>query len=168
MKKLIIILIVFLLAGCSSDSTISDDETVRDKYLTYYQSILDAESFLTKSDYFDIDLVLNAEEDGSYRYSVIIDNPKIAMYNMEIMAVVDDGSLSVNEEVVMPTLGILNDSYNMVPYQVSLANNYAEGLVLDGTVDTDKVSVLILVMWSNSDSSETTRNYFNLEASLEE
>lgn len=167
MKKIVIILILLLLVGCSNNSLV-DEESARDKYFTYYQSILDAKELLSDSDYFDISAVVNADENDEYHYSVIVDNPQIAMYNIEVMAVVDDGSLSINRETVMPTSGILDDSYNMIPYQVSLVNNYAEGIVLDGTIDTDSVKLIVLVMWKNSDLSVTNRQFFELEAAITE
>ncbi|MFV0254529.1 MAG: hypothetical protein ACK5G7_00080 [Erysipelotrichaceae bacterium] len=162
MKKIIsIIMIALLLVGCNEN--ITNDAAEQDKYFSYYQSILDAESLQTESKYFDIEATMNIEEDN-YRYSVIIDNPQIAMYNVEVMSIIDDGSLSINKKYAMPTTGVIDQPYNLVPYQVNLANFYAEGLVLDGLVDFPNVDLLVLVVWHNRDFTITYREYFDLSA----
>ena len=117
MRKFVVgILISLLLAGCGQSETI-----LKEKYETYklhYQSILNATQFKQSSNNYSITSSLTALSDGSYRYDVFVDEPMIAMYDVEILVIVDDGLLLISDEM-MPSIGIYEDSeYHLIPYQV--------------------------------------------------
>jgi len=158
-------LLVILLVSCQS-STVNSDEVNLQKYEAYYQSILDSDSFQEKSEYFSIEAVMNMVE-GAYRFSVIIDEPLVAMYNIEMMAIIDDGSVSVNYDTVMPASGIFDRSYNMLPYQSNETSGFPSGIIVDGLCDNSRVTLLILVAWKNETSTESFRQFFRLVADVD-
>ena len=165
MKKTILLIICGLcLSGCW-DKKIADPNADRKKYEAYYQSILDNETFLEKSENFSIEAVMNKVDDY-YRFSVIIDNPKIAMYSVETMAIIDDGSVSINYEVVMPASGIFDKAYNLLPYQQNEAAGFAGGLILDGVCDKPEVVLLVMVSWRNEKNTVIYKEFFELVAKL--
>ena len=165
LKKITLMLLVILLVSCQS-STVNSDEVNLQKYEAYYQSILDSDSFQEKSEYFSIEAVMNMVE-GAYRFSVIIDEPLVAMYNIEMMAIIDDGSVSVNYDTVMPASGIFDRSYNMLPYQSNETSGFPSGIIVDGLCDNSRVTLLILVAWKNETSTESFRQFFRLVADVD-
>jgi len=165
MKKIgILLLITLMLSGCT-ETPVDTYYVNLHKYEAYYQSILDRETFLTNSDSFAIEAVMNKVDDN-YRFSVIIEAPKTAMYNIEAMAIIDDGSVSINYDYVMPASGIFDRAYNIVPYQVNEAAGYPRGIILDGLCNKDKVKLLVMVSWTNADSTEVYKEFFELEADI--
>jgi len=165
MKKLIIALLVAgtLLTGCQSSSGRQLDQEKYDAYLTYYQEIISATDKLSGCDYFDIELVVNALSDGSYRYDVVIDNPKVAMYGIEVLAVVLNAEATINYSVMMPSIGIMDDdAYNMIPNQVNKAKGFVEGLDVSGTLTALPANVGVMVSFKDSTGQKVTRLYFGL------
>lgn len=165
MRKYVVgILISLLLVGCNSSETI-----LREKYETYklhYQSILNSTQFKESSNYFNISSTLTALNDGSFRYDVFVDEPKIAMYDVEILVVVDDGLLLISDEM-MPSIGIFEDAeYHLIPYQIDHELGYEKGFNLNGVVSSNKVNLKVLVMWKDYFKIKTEREYFNLTVDL--
>ncbi len=165
LRKTLLVVAIVLLAACKR-TVIDDNKANMHKYETYYQSILDNDTFLIKSDSFSLEAVMN-QVGEFYRFSVILDNPKIAMFDIEMMAIIDDGSVSVNYEKVMPASGIFDRSYNLIPYQQNEAAGFPRGIILDGVCDKPKVSLLVLISWRNEDKSKSFKEFFQLEANLE-
>ena len=167
MRKYVVgILISLLLVGCNSSETI-----LREKYETYklhYQSILNTTQFKTSSENFSIEASLVKLSDGQYRYDVFVDEPKIAMHDVEILAIVDNGLLLVSDKM-MPSVGLFEDeSYRLIPYQVDVDLGYHKGFNLNGIVDTDKINLKVVVMWKDYFEIKTEREYFSFDLSVEE
>ena len=165
MKKIcVLILGILLLTGCK-ESIIDNYLDNQQKYEAYYQSILDNESFLQSSSYYSIEAVIN-QIDEYYRFSVIVDRPNIAMYDIEMMAVIDDGSVSINYDVVMPASGIFDRSYSMIPFQSNEAAGFPSGIILDGLCDKPNIKLLVMVSWKNADRDVVYKEFFQLDARL--
>ena len=165
MRKYVIgVLICLLLAGCNQS-----DIVLKEKYETYklhYQSILNSTQFKQTSSNYNISTSLTALSDGNYRYDVFVDEPKIAMYDVEILAIVDDGLLLISDEM-MPSIGIYEDSeYHLIPYQVDAELGYQKGFNLNGVVNQNKVNLKVLVMWKDYFKIKTEREYFNFVIDL--
>jgi len=165
MRKYVVgLLISLLLVGCGQSETI-----LKEKYETYklhYQSILNATQFKQSSNNYSITSSLTALSDGSYRYDVFVDEPKIAMYDVEILVIVDDGLLLISDEM-MPSIGIYEDSeYHLIPYQVDAELGYQKGFNLNGIVSQNKVDLKVLVMWKDYFKIKTEREYFQFTIDL--
>ena len=165
LRKIGLLILATLLVGCQNKTVNSDDVNLQ-KYEAYYQSILDNEHFLEKSEYFSIEAVINMVE-GAYRFSVIIDEPQVAMYNIEMMAIIDDGSVSINYDTVMPVSGVFDRSYNLLPYQSNETSGYPSGIIVDGLCDSSRVTLLIMVAWKNETNTASFRQFFRLVADVD-
>ena len=163
-KKACLLILVFLIVSCNR-GLISDQETKLQKYEAYYQGILDNEVFIEESKFFDIEAIMNKVNDD-YRYSVIIDHPQVAIYNIEMMVIVDDGSVSINYNTVMPASGIFDRSYNLVPNQINEAAGFPKGIILDGICYQTKVTLLVMVAWKSEDNLNSYKEFFRLVADI--
>ena len=85
MKKLLLVLLLLLsLCACEEDGKqmANPDE----RYMFIIEMIGEHDSFQETSNYFDIAVEMAKIEDG-YRYYITIDNPRIAMYDIELLAI---------------------------------------------------------------------------------
>lgn len=155
-KKIIIILtIILIISGCQKKS--DRREVLLAKYKSAYDELLANDKFIEKSEYYDIEVVVNKTKDQKYRVDLIIDKPRIAMYN--ILALMEINSIGVADfDEINPSLGLVDESkYNLIPSQVNKKANYYEGLVLSGISDKSEGEVIVMITWS--DYAET--NHFN-------
>lgn len=168
MKRIaVVILAVLLLTGCTNRAKQMDEEKYN-VYLTNYQSILDSEDKKSSSPNFDIQLVKN-EINGRYRYDLIIDNPKIAMYGIKVLMIVDNTTRTIETDRMMPSLGMLEDKeYNLIPYQVDLEKNCYGGLNLSILDDNPAIHVSVLVNYTNREKTRNIREFFALAISSDE
>ena len=163
MKKLVILLVcVMMLAGCQNRTRTLDDEKY-DAYISYYQSILDNETKELSCQDFDCELVVNKITDTRYRYDVIIDNPKVAMYNIVVLAVVSDGSGEINTKDMMPSIGIFEqEKYSMIPYQIDKEHNYVQGLDLSIVSNSSELTVNVMISYEKKDGIVGNTHYISL------
>lgn len=167
-KLLIIVMCVIMLAGCQNKTRKLDDEKY-DAYLTYYQSILDNENKELSCQDFDCELVVNRISDKRYRYDVIIDNPRVAMYNMVIMAIVYDGTGEVNTKEMMPSIGIFEqEKYSMIPYQVDKEHYYVPGMDLSILSSESELTVDVMVAYEKKDGMQGKVHYLTMTAAYVE
>ena len=108
MKKLLFVLISYslLLSGCTK----KDDTTkaLNALYEGYYEAVSSSEYFITQSDYYTLAGEIVAVQDGTYRYSIILDNPQIAMYDEVILGVKNNNQYSESKKM-MPTIDLCRD-----------------------------------------------------------
>ncbi len=164
MKKITVLLSILLLfSACTS---VSEEETQYEIYKTMYQNILNTTSFNTTSNYFDISATLTRIEGGEYRYDVFVDNAKIAMYDIEILAIVDEGLLMVSDQM-MPSVGIYgSEEYAMIPYQVNADLGYMKGFNLNGIVNDTTAIIKVQVTWKDYFKIRSYKENFALEVSV--
>ena len=162
MKKMLVLLVcLIMLAGCHNEIKQMDEEKYN-VYLTNYQSILDSEEEKSSSPNFDIQLVRNDLVD-KYRYDLIIDNPKIALYNVKVLMIVDNTTRTIETDRMMPSLGMLeNREYNLIPYQVDLSKNCYAGLNLSVLDYEPNIHVSVMVSYTNRDKNKNYREFFRL------
>ncbi|MBR2746006.1 MAG: hypothetical protein IKD99_04755 [Erysipelotrichaceae bacterium] len=162
MKKMLVLLVcLIMLAGCHNEIKQMDEEKYN-VYLTNYQSILDSEEKKSSSPNFDIQLVRNDLVD-KYRYDLIIDNPKIALYNVKVLMIVDNTTRTIETDRMMPSLGMLeNREYNLIPYQVDLSKNCYAGLNLSVLDYEPNIHVSVMVSYTNRDKNKNYREFFRL------
>lgn len=161
LKKLFIVFIssFVLLTGCTK----KDDKTeaLRALYESYYESISTNEIFITSSNYYSLSGEIVAVNDGTYRYSIILDNPQIAMYNVVMMGVENNIQYD-NATKMMPSIGILDDQYSLVPFQANSSRNYVKGLVISGESDISSIEIKLLVEWNNRSRDKQFREFWNI------
>ncbi len=158
MKKLIaLFLSLILMTGCSN--TASQDKLKLETYKTIYTDILNATGLKTSSDYFSVSASIHDQWNGTYRYDVIVDEAKIAMYDVEILLIQDDGSLVVSDKM-MPSVGIFEGlTYYMIPYQVNAEANYVKGFGLNGISALVPIRLKMVVRWKDALTKEY-KEYF--------
>lgn len=163
MKKISVLLsLLILLNACTS---VSEKETQYEIYKTMYQNILNTTSFSTASNYFNISASLTRVDGGEYRYDVFIDEAKIAMYDIEILAIVDEGLLMVSDQM-MPSVGIFgNDEYAMIPYQVNADLFYMKGFNLNGITNNASAVLKVQVSWKDYFKIRSYKENFLIEVS---
>lgn len=167
MKRLltIITLLSLSLSGCLSNT----DETTQEKleeYETYYGIISDNTKFEQDSDNFNIALEMSQIPDGTYRYVIVVDEAKIAMYDIIMMAV--EGTTPFEETTkMMPSLGIFEDESSLIPNQVNVEQGLAKGLAISGESKEGELDLQILVQYKNSKRTKNTREFFSYHLTTE-
>ncbi len=162
MKKILICLLCLgLLTGCNSDEVGTKE---LETYYSYVEKTLQTQTVQNKSNYYDIKLTMNKLENGTYRFDVIIDNPKVAMQNIEAVVVVNGVNYQTGE-FVFPTLGVLESSkYNMTPNQVNKSKGYYKGVDLSGITDNDHIDVRVFVKFKKESDALVVEEYIELSA----
>lgn len=166
MKKIIILILCFvLLAGCNSAK--KRDRESMNLYETYWKSLLNETQFLKKSRNFNIEVDFVKEPEG-FEYYITVDQPRIAMYDVEIMVIENAESFSVSEEM-LPSAGIFEKKFNMIPNQVRNESNYKEGAILARQeLTTDEISLRVLVTWKNYTKLDSFKEVFEFELKYKE
>lgn len=168
MKKIgLFILVAILLTGCTSGRDKLHQEKLN-KYESLYQSVLDNDDFASKSKHFDLRAKIEKESDGTYKYQVIIDNPRVAMYDISIIVVEDTKDIALNKEM-MVTSGVFEDKVSMIPNQAREDAKYGNGisLVRDQTTNPE-VNLKILVTWKSFNRIETYKEFVMIPLKYEE
>ena len=163
MKKLLnLLLSFFCLSACVptiATETAKDDTLIR--YLDMVELLNTYSDFESEGEYFDISTDV-AAIDGGYRYYVFIDNPRIAMYDVEALAIEKDVDYQTH---MAANVGIFeSEEYHMVPNQSDAELGYVSGLSISATSDHPDITLYILVQWKNAKRSDTYRQYFELPA----
>ena len=165
MKKLLIILSIFLLSGCNFNKEQLDEDII--KYNAIENSIIENSEFKYASQYYDIEIEMTKIDETTYRYYLTLLNPKTAMYDV-IFASKDVKDFNT-DEIMMPTVGIFEDTkFNLVPNQYNEDKGYVKGLVLSGEKivsegETPNINLRLYVKWDNQDRSIETKEYLLIE-----
>lgn len=168
MKKKIlnVLLSGLLLCGCTRNSKDNLNQAGIETYETYYTEVISNGHYTETSQYFTLSYEMIRVEDGSYRYYIILDYPKIAMYNVMMIAV--ENGVSYQEcETMVPSFGIFEDRVSLVPGQVNYEEGYVKGISISGQSDKDTMDLLILVRWKSSDGTQMSA-YIQHTVSMEE
>lgn len=158
-KKAFVLLLILTLSACTFNTQEYLSKENYARYQAYYTSIFDNDRFITFTDAYNIQVVFTKVAE-QYRYDIIIDEPTIAMYDIEVMAVEND-VIFERADKMMPSFGIfeLNDS-NMIPFQVDVEKGYVKGIILSGMVDVPIVELKVMVAWKDYAKLNTTREFF--------
>ena len=157
MKKILIVLLLFMLSACKQGDVVNDSEM--EKYSDMIVLLKEHDSFTADSELFDISFD-SSRIDGGYRFYVIIDNVKTAMYDVTAIAIEPDVDYS---STMAASIGIFEkNDYSLIPNQYNAQKGYVKGISISGTSDTEKPVLLLLVEWKNKDMSVTYREYIRL------
>lgn len=161
MKKLfILILSIVMLSGCTKDTTVNEQDSLT-KYESYLNTLIEQDRYVQDSYYYDIYAILNKLEDGTTRYDIIIENPQVAMYNIEIL--VAESTAKRSDMVIYPCIGIFDEeSYTLIPNQSNTSEGYIEAICLSGVTTVEEPVLNILVTWKDYAKLTTTREFIKL------
>ena len=164
MRKLLITLILLLvLSGCSVDT--NQDISANGRYFDMISLLKSNQKFMTSSDNFDIVGEVAKINDG-YRYYIIIDNPHIALYNVEVLAIEEGIDYSKS---MACNIGIFEDTpYNLIPNQANVEKGYVKGLSVSGVSQNKNIRLKVLVLWQDKALANTYREYFQFNLSFKE
>lgn len=158
--SLLCLLCLFLLSGCANKK-MEDKENVKN-YESFIDAVLNNKGIESKVIPFDYKLNVYKQKDKTYQYEVVISNPRIAMYNIQAIAV--DPALNSNENV-FPCIGLLGDdakiSFKMIPFQANGALEFVKKIGLDGVSNKDQFTLQVMVTWKDSSLVNTQRVFFN-------
>ena len=164
MRKIItLIMALFLFCGCSQIGKETADPTERYRYLV--EMIEEHEAFASASNYFDIAVEMAKIESG-YRYYITVDNPRIAMFDIELLAIEKDVDYMNN---MAANVGIFEETqYNMVPNQANSEMGYVKGVVASGVTNNPQTTLYVFVQFKNSDYSLSHSEFIRLDANYGE
>ena len=154
---------MLLLCACQKDETrVAVDEA---RYLGMIELIESCDAFLPGSNNFDIHTEM-AKTDEGYRYYVVIDNPRSALYDVEAIVLVDGVD---HEENMAASIGLFEETeYSLIPNQTNPDKGYVAGIVMSGSSEAKDLKLSVLVQWKNSERTLTNKEFFRLETSYEE
>ena len=163
MKKLLILLLTILcLCGCQEIATENVDPDQR--YFDMINTIKEHEVFISTSNYYDVSVEM-AKIDEGYRYYVTIDNVRIALYDIEAIAIEQDVDYS---NTMAANIGIFEEKeYSMIPNQKNPEKGFVSGLVMSGVSELPETTLYIYVSFKNADYSEIKTEYFKLDVKYE-
>lgn len=159
MKKIITLslCILFFMSGCKSD-----DNGMEEKYQEYedYKNQLINNNGMVS---YDIPFRYACEvvklNDGTYSYTIGIDEPQIAMYQIKFMA------MNINNEKEMAAnIGILDDeTYSFIPNQEDIAKGFPKGIAINGvSSDADFTIYALFSYHSAKAENETIKVFFTV------
>lgn len=122
-----------------------------DEYETYYVEVQSNGHYESSSKNFDLSMEMTQVDDGSYRYYVILDNPRTAMYSVMMIAVENDIPYDACDKMV-PSFGIFEDRVSLVPGQINTDEGYVKGISISGETKEAEVSLKLLVRWKDTES----------------
>lgn len=150
-----------MLCGCDIKKQTSSDD---DKYLNLIETLNDRTTFVEKSEYFDITTDI-AKTNDAYRYYIVIDNPKNAMYDVEAVAVEKGVNYTLN---MAANIGIFEETdYNLIPGQARPEKGYVSGLSISGVSSVPNPTLYLVVQWY-SNKQDIHQEFYQLEANFEE
>ncbi len=145
MKKITILFIVMLLMGCSAISSIENEHS--GKYENYIELIINNNGAVSAEIPFEYEVTIE-ENNGEYIYDVDIFNPRVAMYDVEMIAV--DQTL-ITDDYLAPSLGVAEDTqFNMIPNQSDSSRGYYQRLGLNGIAPGSDFTLQMLVSYKDA------------------
>lgn len=163
MKKVILMVIISLLfSGCQ----VADKETLTDSQYNEYKNyiaIIDEQNQTQEtSDFFDVQVVVNATNKNNYRYDIVIDNPKVDMYEIKAIA-----KIQTEDGFTYPSIGILEEGiFSLLPNVIDKDNNIYKGINLSGISSHQIQSIPLYVTYYTSTDSSAKRITFFMEVTL--
>lgn len=145
MRKLLILLCLLAMSISGCDKRNTNDKEFQNTYNSFVDSILDNNGVDSTDIPFAHRLEVEKDDQDLYHYRVIIDQPRIAMYHIQMM-VVDKSSSNA-----YPFIGLMKDedSVNMIPNQENKEKNFVQGIILEGTSSTPSFTLLVQVSWKD-------------------
>ena len=162
-KKIISLLFALILL-CSCTEIGRKKADPNERYVLMVETLQEHELFAEESSYFDISADM-AKIEGGYRYYITIDNPRLAMYDVELLAIEKDVNYLNN---MAANVGIFEDTkYNMIPNQSNPEKGYVKGIVASGVSSSPETTLYVFVQFKNADHTSAHSEYFKLDVKYE-
>lgn len=162
-KKIISLLFAMILL-CSCTEIGKKKADPNERYVLMVETLQEHELFAEESSYFDITADM-ARIEGGYRYYITIDNPRLAMYDVELLAI-EKGVNYMNN--MAANVGIFEDTkYNMIPNQSNPEKGYVKGIVASGVSSSPETTLYVFVQFKNADHTSAHSEYFKLDVRYE-
>ncbi|OCN03723.1 hypothetical protein A4S06_05015 [Erysipelotrichaceae bacterium MTC7] len=150
-KSLLCLLAMLLLVSCKVHNEVSSQ--AMELYNAYKERII--ANAQNGSDSYDIPFAFAFEitplEDHAVSYSVIIDEPKVLMNQVQMMAL---DPASVAPDKMEPSIGIFEEeSYGLIPNQVDASRGYPKGLAINGESSTNTFDLYVMVTYIDENQS---------------
>lgn len=147
MKKILgVIVLTFLLCGCTNKLT--NEEIIYNDYI----NDLKKSSSYTDSLPFDLEIYVDKIIETEVMYRVIIDNPKVALRNIQALVIHDK-----HTEDIFPSSGIFESKLNLIPGVINKKSNYVEGIILAGYIpfedDIKNLNATFKILFKYEDDS---------------
>lgn len=164
MKKIFILLLgLIILSGCSN--TAVNEVSSDDRYNDMIELVETNKNYLATAEYYDITFDI-ASIGGGYRYYIFIDNPRIALYNISVIALEDGVDYKTS---MAPSVGVFEGkTYNMIPNQTNSDKGYVKGVVLSGTTTNENPHIKLLVQYQDKMLTSTYRDYYEFDIVVSE
>lgn len=147
------ILIGLLLVGCSTNQTLESQQFNR--YDEIIDKVENQQAFQTSYQY-HVSLVYNLIE-KQYRYDVIIDQPQIDMYDIQVLCYINDS------DDILPSLGIFDeDQYHLKQKYVNKDNGFYKGIHLSGYSPKKQSIKLYIAYYKDEKKTKRIENYIEV------
>ena len=165
MKKALmaVLAVLILCSGCLKKT--NDAEAKNESYKTYYEAAQAGTAFADHSDYYSVTATMAELPEGKYAYYIFIDDPKIALYSITAIAV-ESGVEYGDTNRMMPSSGIFDTKYSMIPNQVNKDAGFVRGIVLSGETAAETVDLRLLVEWKDKTGKDTYREFLLVKAAV--
>lgn len=165
MKKLFsLVLCTCFLVSCQWKPTQAKD-TPQDRYLAMASLLENQEILKEKPSNFSLNAEL-VKNDNQYRYYLILDEPKEAMYNVRVLAM--EEGINYQEEMAA-SAGIFEEKrYHLIPHQYNVEDGFVKGISVSGLSKNKSVVLRVFVRWENASSTEVFRDFYRIVVNLEE
>lgn len=147
MKKVVVVLLLPLLIGCTSEV-----EKNKIAYLDYKNNLQEQETFNTKEEIdFNTYFNIKRENEEIVNYSIIINDPSIDMYNIKALLIHD-----LIQDEVYPSVGIMDKP-------VELLKDTEDKIELKGTIQTTEdisnVNFRLYIEYTDKDNNQNKIYY---------
>ena len=163
MKKFFLILLV-LVTLCSCANNKKQETSSEEKYKYLVETLTNYSGFSSGSSYYDINADMSKIEDG-YRYYVTLDNPRLSMYEVSILAIEKDSDY---KNTMAASSGIFDSRCSLIPNQSKVEEGFVKGIVISGTTSVPDATLLVYVNFYNRDYSKEYTEYIQMEISYGE
>ncbi len=164
MKKILIcIVFLFLLTGCSKIFE-KENSKYYNNYLNFIELIESNDVFKNNSDFLDVSIESYKTNEG-YRYYIFIDNPKIEMYEVKAVAIIENQDYTSN---MAGNFGIFEaKTYNLIPNQVNSDSGYLKGFIISALSEKPEFKVKLIIQWKNFDLSIINQEFLEFKVKVE-
>lgn len=131
MKKLVVLVFIIFLVGCSNIKIEQNEEINKEKedYLAIKNELNSVKEYVNDDDLpCDVTISIDRINKEEISYRAIIDNPKIDMYNVKALLIHDYFT-----EDIFPSIGIFDKTENLL-----IGNEEVKGISLVGYIETTK------------------------------
>ncbi len=150
-----------VLSGCTTDES---ESAALLRYKSYYAAIAENTDFSTSSDMYTLSAEMTEEQDGNRAYYIFVDDPQAAMYDVVVMAVENNMPYDTNVKM-MPSIGVFDGPYSMIPYQVNKKDGFVKGVVVSGSTNQESVNLKVMVEWKDRYREKVSRDFYSFALS---